>query len=152
MTLNVSVPQLRTVWIIPTSRSSPTVSTKFFSYYSYWLVLVIYFTTVIVLYPPPSFFPLEKEINIFSSKLEWLWQSAIWCSLLSLVSFFGWVGGCVCVCMCVLLFIIWQRDCPSMHHKHGFSVDVWSTLQADNHHDDVNDVYFPAMGCNGCKK
>ena len=51
----------------------------------------------------------------------------------------------------LLLFIIWQRDCPSMYHKHGFSMDVWSALQTDNHHDDAYDVYFPAMGCSGCK-
>ena len=62
-----------------------------------------------------------------------------------------YVCVCVCVCVCVLLFIIWQRDCPSMYHKHGFSMDVWSALQTDNHHDDAYDVYFPAMGCSGCK-
>ena len=33
---------------------------------------------------------------------------------------------CVCVLfsLCFPLFIIWQRDCSSMRHEHGFSMDV----------------------------
>ena len=36
-------------------------------------------------------------------------------------------------CLCSPLFIIWQRDYSSTQHQHGFSVDVLSTLQIDNH-------------------
>ena len=34
----------------------------------------------------------------------------------------------------VPLLIIWQRDCPTISHEHGFPMDVWSTVQIDNLH------------------
>ena len=40
------------------------------------------------------------------------------CYIFSL-SFSLSLSSCVCVSVCMPLFIIWQRDCPSIRHKHG---------------------------------
>ena len=64
-----------------------------------------------------SAFRRKLEIHLFSN--QWLHHDP------SLRSF---------VCLCFSLFIIWQRDCPSMCHVHGCFMDVFSALQIDNHH------------------
>ena len=38
------------------------------------------------------------------------------------------------LCLCFLLFIIWLRDCPSIHHEHNFFCGRLGALQFDNHH------------------
>ena len=75
--------------------------------------------------PPGSWMPLPPHprrrenlslLQLFTGKThlflnQWLHHHLSLCHLL---------------CLCFLLFIIWQRRCPSMHHEQGFSMDAWA--------------------------